>query len=115
SPPKHYIYYCTERVRAQPQNRANPLIRATKAPSHPAVCRESWTPDHYFWTEAFGMQIKICGRIPDNVTPFIVEHDEETGSYLLRWSTVDGRPVAAATVNRKMPVAKLRRLATEAA
>ncbi|WP_213576668.1 FAD-dependent oxidoreductase [Rhodococcus sp. USK13] len=71
------------------------------------------TPDHYFWTEAFGKQIKVCGRIPDNDTPFIVDHDDATGAYLLQWSTADGRPVAAATINRKMPVVKLRRMAAD--
>lgn len=71
------------------------------------------TPDFYFWTEAFGMQIKVCGRIPDQEAPAILERDDTSGSYLVQWVTSGGKPVAAAAVNRKLPVAKLRRLATE--
>ncbi|RZL84183.1 MAG: ferredoxin reductase [Rhodococcus sp. (in: high G+C Gram-positive bacteria)] len=71
------------------------------------------TPDHYFWTEAFGMQIKVCGLIPNHEPPIILEHNDEKGSFLLQWVAADGGPIAAATVNRKMPVVKLRRLAAE--
>jgi NADPH-dependent 2,4-dienoyl-CoA reductase/sulfur reductase-like enzyme len=71
-------------------------------------------PDHYFWTEAFGLQIKVCGLIPDADPPLVLEHDEATGALLLQWVNSSGHAVAAATVNRKMPVVKLRRLATEA-
>ena len=70
-------------------------------------------PDHYFWTEAFGLQIKICGRIPDTPPPAILEKSDDGNAMVLQWtSTPGGIPAAAATVNRKMPVAKLRRLAT---
>lgn len=71
-------------------------------------------PDHYFWTEAFGLQIKICGRIPEKELPTILEHDDMQDGYVAQWVTSDRSPIAAATVNRKMPVVKLRRLATEA-
>ncbi|WP_280426649.1 NAD(P)/FAD-dependent oxidoreductase [Nocardia carnea] len=72
-------------------------------------------PDHYFWTEAFGLQIKVCGKIPDGITPTIIEHDGGANSFVLQWNSAAGSAVAAATVNRKMPVAKLRRLADETA
>jgi 3-phenylpropionate/trans-cinnamate dioxygenase ferredoxin reductase subunit len=71
-------------------------------------------PDHYFWTEAFGMQIKVCGRIPEQEDPIILERDDTARSYLVQWIGSDGNPIAAATVNRKLPVVKLRRLATDA-
>ena len=70
-------------------------------------------PDHYFWTEAFGLQIKVCGLIPDMITPVILESSDNGGSLILQWLSSEGEPVAAATVNRKMPVSKIRRLATE--
>jgi 3-phenylpropionate/trans-cinnamate dioxygenase ferredoxin reductase component len=70
-------------------------------------------PDHYFWTEAFGLQIKVCGRIPEQEPPIILEHNDMQDCYLAQWVASDGSPIAAATVNRKMPVVKLRRLATE--
>lgn len=70
-------------------------------------------PDHYFWTEAFGLQIKICGRIPEQELPTILEHDDMQDGYVAQWVASGGSPTAAATVNRKMPVVKLRRLATE--
>jgi 3-phenylpropionate/trans-cinnamate dioxygenase ferredoxin reductase subunit len=69
-------------------------------------------PDRYFWTEAFGMQIKVCGRIPEQGDPIILERDDTAGSYLVQWIGSDGNPIAAAAVNRKLPVVKLRRLAT---
>jgi 3-phenylpropionate/trans-cinnamate dioxygenase ferredoxin reductase component len=70
-------------------------------------------PDHYFWTEAFGLQIKVCGRIPEQEPPIILEHNDMQNCYVAQWVASDGSPIAAATVNRKMPVVKLRRLATE--
>ncbi|MFC8181774.1 NAD(P)/FAD-dependent oxidoreductase [Rhodococcus sp. NPDC057297] len=73
-------------------------------------------PDHYFWTEAFDLQIKVCGLIPTDDTPSILEQNAENNSMVLQWtSSTTGRVAAAATVNRKMPVVKLRRLADEAA
>lgn len=71
-------------------------------------------PDHYFWTEAFGLQIKVCGSIPEQGLPIVLEHNDTQNSYLAQWVAANGNPVAAATVNRKMPVVKLRRLASEA-
>ena len=66
-------------------------------------------PDHYFWTEAFGLQIKVCGLIPDATPPVILERSDDGESMVLLWESG-----AAATVNWKMPVVRLRRLATEA-
>lgn len=69
-------------------------------------------PDHYFWTEAFGLQIKVCGLIPDSAPPVVLEKSNDGDSSVLQWQSPAGVPVAAATVNKKMPVVKLRRLAT---
>ena len=71
-------------------------------------------PDHYFWTEAFGLQIKVCGLIPDTAPPVVLEKSNDGDSTVLQWQSHVGVPVAAATVNKKMPVVKLRRLATAA-
>jgi hypothetical protein len=34
------------------------------------------TPEYYFWAEAFEIQIKICGRIPDPEPLAILERDD---------------------------------------
>ncbi|GCE38163.1 Ferredoxin reductase [Rhodococcus wratislaviensis] len=71
-------------------------------------------PDHYFWTEAFDLQIKVCGLIPGSTVPVVLERNDDTNTLLLQWIAPNGTAVAAASVNRKMPVNKLRRLAHEA-
>lgn len=68
--------------------------------------------DHYFSTEVFGLQIKVCGTIPDRTPPVILERSDDGVSMVLQWLSSRGEPVAAAAVNRKMPVSKLRQLAT---
>ncbi|WP_280447494.1 NAD(P)/FAD-dependent oxidoreductase [Nocardia cyriacigeorgica] len=63
----------------------------------------------YFWTEQFGLSIKVCGTIPPDQDPVVVAGDRSVGELVLQWW--DGEvPVAAATVNHRMPIAKLRRL-----
>jgi 3-phenylpropionate/trans-cinnamate dioxygenase ferredoxin reductase component len=66
--------------------------------------------DPYFWTEQFGLAIKICGVIPTGVDPVVLAGDPESRSMLLQWNVADV-PVAAATVNRTMPISRLRTLA----
>ncbi|MFD0888253.1 oxidoreductase C-terminal domain-containing protein, partial [Streptosporangium algeriense] len=65
----------------------------------------------YFWTEQFGLSIKVCGTIPGETSPVVVTGDRAGRALVLQWSS-GGVPVAAATVNHRMPVARLRRLAT---
>jgi 3-phenylpropionate/trans-cinnamate dioxygenase ferredoxin reductase component len=69
------------------------------------------TPTPYFWTECFGMDIKVTGRIPRWVEPTALEGSLQQREAVLQWRGPDGVPVAAATVNRRMPLVKLSRLA----
>ena len=63
----------------------------------------------YFWTEAFGLEIKVAGDVRPDATCEVLDGDLNQGRAVLRWSR-GGRPVAAATVNARMPVTKLKRL-----
>ncbi|GAA2130641.1 NAD(P)/FAD-dependent oxidoreductase [Actinomadura napierensis] len=75
--------------------------------------REPYAPDHYFWTEQFGLNIKIAGELPLQGTPILLEGDPSSRSLLAQWHRA-GRPVAAATVNLPLPIVRLKRLATVA-
>ncbi|MFF7047785.1 NAD(P)/FAD-dependent oxidoreductase [Streptomyces griseorubiginosus] len=59
----------------------------------------------YFWTNQFGVEVKVAGEPAGLGEPDQVE--AVTGSMLLRWSGG-----AAASVNHSMPVRKLRQLAS---
>lgn len=67
----------------------------------------------YFWTEGFGLDVKIVGEIPPGVDPQVLEGSLESRSALLQWCD-DSGPVAAATLNHRMPLVKLKRLAAPA-
>jgi 3-phenylpropionate/trans-cinnamate dioxygenase ferredoxin reductase subunit len=71
------------------------------------------TPAPFFWTEAFGLTVKVCGPLPAHGEPAVLAGSLDDRSALLQWHD-DGRPVVAATVNHRMPVAKLRRMAQPA-
>ena len=64
----------------------------------------------YFWTEGFGLDVKITGEIPSGVAPVIVEGSLLGRDAVLQWS-VEGCPRAAASINHRMPLVKLKRLA----
>ena len=64
----------------------------------------------YFWTEGFGLDIKITGEIPSGVAPLVIEGSLPDRCAVLQW-IVDGRPRAAASINHRMPLVKLKRLA----
>lgn len=72
-----------------------------------------YRPQPYFWTEQFGMEIKVCGEIIPEAHAQVLDGTMAQRDALLQW-TVDGEPVAAATVNRRMPLVKLRNLAAPA-
>ncbi|TDB91938.1 FAD-dependent oxidoreductase [Actinomadura sp. KC216] len=67
-------------------------------------------PRPYFWTEQFGLSIKVCGPVPDDAEPLTVSGAPAERSLVLRWPPGDA-PGCAASVNHPMPIAKLRRLA----
>lgn len=65
----------------------------------------------YFWTEQFGLSFKCVGLMPVAGPPEVVDGDPLDGSALMRWDLGDGTASAAA-LNYRIPVPKLRRLAT---
>lgn len=64
----------------------------------------------YFWTEAFGLSLKVAGFTPVAGAPDYCEPGGVADSVLMRWQNNDGSGTAAA-VNYRIPVPKLRRLA----
>ena len=69
-------------------------------------------PDPYYWTEQFGLDIKISGQIPEHAPPAVLAGDPRQRSTLLQWSHGD-RPVAAVSVNHRIPIAKLKKLSAQ--
>jgi NADPH-dependent 2,4-dienoyl-CoA reductase/sulfur reductase-like enzyme len=70
-------------------------------------------PDPYFWTEQFGLDIKISGFVPDDAPPAVLAGDVGRRSALLQWSH-DGTPLAAVSINHRMPIVKLKKLGAHA-
>uniref|UniRef100_A0AAU1ZRI2 FAD-dependent oxidoreductase n=1 Tax=Streptomyces sp. NBC_00093 TaxID=2975649 RepID=A0AAU1ZRI2_9ACTN len=68
-----------------------------------------YTPQPYFWTEAFGLAVKLAGTLPAAGEPTVLKGSLSDLSALLRWDHAS-RPVAAA-LNHRIPVARLRALA----
>lgn len=71
-------------------------------------------PDHYFWTEQFGIDLKIAGRLPLAGSPVVLHGDPANGSALLQWA-IDDRPGAAVALNHRIPVARLKAIAAQPA
>lgn len=67
--------------------------------------------DPYFWTEQFGLDIKISGKIPDDGTPDVLAGDPGRRSVLLQWHR-HSRQQAAASINHRIPIVKLKKLGT---
>lgn len=69
-------------------------------------------PRPYFWTEQFGLHIRMCGDLPEG-EPLIVDGDPAKRSALLHWPSdaESGRPGTAAAINYRYPIPRLRRLA----
>lgn len=66
--------------------------------------------DPYFWTEQFGVDVKIAGNLPLSGEPRVIDGDPVAGSALLQWC--DGEsPIAAASINYRLPIRKLKSLA----
>lgn len=70
-------------------------------------------PEPYYWTEQFGLEIKISGEIPADTAPSVLAGDPRERSMLLQWHHQD-RPVAAASVNHRIPIVKLKKLGARA-
>lgn len=73
---------------------------------------EAVTPyrsEAYYWTEQFGLNLKISGTLPWNGEPQVLDGDPALGSALLLWAD-DHSPSAAVAINYRVPVVKLKRL-----
>ena len=65
----------------------------------------------YFWTDQFGYEIRITGERPTTDRISVIEGALDEGSAVLQWLDDDDSIVAAATVNHRMALPKLKRLA----
>lgn len=70
-------------------------------------------PGPYYWTEQFGLDIKISGEIPGDAAPTVLAGDPRQRSALLQWQHQD-QPVAAASINHRIPIVKLKKLGARA-
>lgn len=70
---------------------------------------DPYQPDHYFWTEQFGLDIKLAGELPFEGVPSTLAGDPAERSALVQWA--DNGHVAVAAINHRMPVARLKALA----
>ena len=66
--------------------------------------------EHYFWTEQFGLDIRIAGKLPLRGDPRVIDGSLEQCSVLLQWSDADA-DVAAVSIDQRIPVARLKSLA----
>ncbi|REE75656.1 pyridine nucleotide-disulfide oxidoreductase [Rhodococcus wratislaviensis] len=67
--------------------------------------------DPYFWTEQFGLNLKATGHLPAAGEPKFLLGDSPRGPSVMRWTHDDGHGVAVA-VNHRIPIPRLRRMAS---
>lgn len=65
----------------------------------------------YFWTEQFGLHLRAVGPLPVGGDPVVIEQDGDSPRALLHWPSTIAVGTAVA-VNYRIPIPKLRRLAT---
>ena len=63
----------------------------------------------YFWTEQFGLNIRVAGAAPTSADAEFVDGEDLAGPALLRWRHDDGSATAV-SVNYRIPIPRLRRL-----
>ncbi len=68
----------------------------------------------YFWTEQFGLSLKAVGYLPLEGEPTYVDGEPGGGPALMRWSHDNGTGAAAA-LNYRVPIPRLRRMSQAAA
>lgn len=85
----------------QGRTAARALLSPDDAPVH--------RPSRYFWTEQFGLDIKMIGSGPTG-EPVTLDGDIRSGRALLCWPDPDA-PSHVLALNHPMPPAKLKRLA----
>lgn len=67
---------------------------------------EVFAHDPYFWTEAFGLHLKVAGVAPGTSDPIVAAGDWTNRSALLHWPA---HPTGSAiSVNHRLPVTRLR-------
>ncbi|QDZ13599.1 NAD(P)/FAD-dependent oxidoreductase [Humibacter ginsenosidimutans] len=69
-----------------------------------------YVPDHYFWTEQYGLDVKIAGEPPLVGEPDVLAGDLDGREVLLRWSNTDDATTAVVSINYRMPAARLRKM-----
>lgn len=69
-----------------------------------------YLPRPYFWSDQFGLALKVAGQCPFAGEPVLLDSDEDRDRAVYQWSSDDG-PVGALTINTPMPVARLHRTA----
>jgi NADPH-dependent 2,4-dienoyl-CoA reductase/sulfur reductase-like enzyme len=62
----------------------------------------------FFWTSAFGLAIKIAGKLPVHGSPEVLKGCPQDHSALLRWPS--DRHTTIAAVNHRIAVARLKRM-----
>ena len=70
-------------------------------------------PLPYFWTHQFGHSLKIVGDLPAAGAPEVISGSLQEGKAVLQWRDAAGRPRAAASLNWRMSLRELGRLARE--
>lgn len=65
----------------------------------------------YFWTDQWGLNLKMSGPIPHGTDPLVVKGSLEERSAVLHWPESG----TAAALNMRMPIPRLHRLARETA
>lgn len=78
------------------------------------VVTEVADPRPYFWTEQFGLSLKAVGHLPFAGEPELVDGAPDEDRVLLRWAAALPADQAAAAVNYRIPIPKLRRLGAPA-
>lgn len=68
----------------------------------------------YFWTEQFGLSLKAVGHLPFAGVPELVDGEPDEDRVLLQWSADQAEHRAAASVNYRIPIPRLRRLGAPA-
>ena len=72
-----------------------------------------YEPDPYFWTEMFGLDVKITGHPPACGEPEVLAGDPATHSALVQWRHGEDAPHAACSINHRIPIVKFKKLRTQ--
>jgi len=70
-----------------------------------------YQPRPYFWSDQFGLALKMAGECPFPGEPVLLESDDDLDRAVYQWRSPDGDPIGALTVNTPMPIVRLHRTA----